>query len=82
MRARGEERAGIIAGLSRMDDELMTAAIAQLDGGRARQLRAEAAEELAAFGNRMPAEARARAIEAAFARLVRESAGLPTIRYE
>jgi hypothetical protein len=30
----------------------------------------------------MPPEARAKASEAAFARLVRESAGLPTITYE
>ena len=53
-----------------MDDELMTAAIAQLDEERARQLRAEAEEELAAFGNRLPADARTKAIESAFARLV------------
>jgi hypothetical protein len=82
VRVRGEQRAGIIAELSRMDEELMTAAIAQLEEDRARQLRAEAAEELAAFGNRLPAEVRTKAIDSAFARLVRESAGLPTIRYE
>lgn len=80
--ARGEQRAGIVSELSRMDAELMAAAIGQLDPERATQLRAEAVDELAAFGNRMPAEARATAIESAFARLVREDAGLPTIRYE
>jgi hypothetical protein len=81
-RARGEARAAIIDRLARMDDELMTTVIGQLDGARAGQLRAEAGEELAAFGSRMPPDARTKAIEAAFVRLVRESAGLPTIRYE
>jgi hypothetical protein len=81
-RARGQARAEIVSRLSQMDDELMTAAIGQLDGRRAEQLRAEASEELSAFGSRMPSEARAKASEAAFARLVRESAGLPTITYE
>jgi len=82
VRVRGAARAGVISELSRMDDELMTAAIGQLDDERARQLRAEAEEELAAFGNRMPADARAKAIESAFARLVRENASLPTLRYD
>jgi hypothetical protein len=81
-RARGEARAAIIARLVHMDDELMTIVIGQLDGARARQLRVEAGEELAAFGSRMPPDARTKAIEAAFVRLVRESAGLPTITYE
>lgn len=82
VRARGEARAALITQLSAMDDALMDAAIGGLERDQAERLRAEAAEELAAFGNRMPPEARARAIESAFARLVRESAGLPTIRYE
>lgn len=81
-RARGEARAAIIARLACMDEELMTTVIGQLDGPRAEQLRAEAGEELAAFGSRMPPDARTKAIEAAFVRLVRESAGLPTISYE
>lgn len=82
VRARGEARAAIIGRLARMDDELMTTVIGQLDGTRARQLRAEAGEELAGFGSRMPSDARAKAVEAAFVRLVRESTGLPTISYE
>ena len=81
-RARGEARAAIIARLARMDDELMTGAVSELDARRAEQLRIEAGDELSAFGNRMPPDVRARAIEAAFLRLVREDAGLPTIRYE
>ena len=60
----------------------MTTVIGQLDRVRAEQLRAEACEELAGFGSRMPPDARMNAIEAAFVRLVRESAGLPTISYE
>ena len=82
VRARGEARAAIVARLGQMDDEMMGAAIGQLETGRAEQLRTEAGEELSAFGNRMPAEARARALEAAFVRLVREAAGLPTISYD
>jgi len=81
-KVRGEQRAALVSSLVKMDDELMAAAIEQLDAGRARQLRAEAEEELAAFGSRMPIEARTAAIELAFARLVREGAGIPTIRYE
>jgi len=81
-RARGEARAAIIDRLARMDDELMTTVIGQLDGARAQQLRAEAGEELAAFAGRMPLDARTKAIESAFVRLVRESTGLPTISYE
>jgi hypothetical protein len=81
-RARGQARAAIVTRLSELDDALMTVAMGQLDARRAEQLRAEAGEELSAFGSRMPPEARAKASEAAFARLVRESAGLPTITYE
>lgn len=81
-RARGDARAALIARLARMDDELMTTVIDQLDGSQAQKLQAEASEELAAFGSRMPPDARTKAIEAAYVRLVRESAGLPTISYE
>jgi hypothetical protein len=81
-KARGETRAAIVSRLARMDDELMMAVVSQLDGRQAEQLRAEAGEELSAFGGRMPPDARARATQAAFVRLVREHAGLPTISYE
>jgi hypothetical protein len=81
-RVRGEARAAVVATLARLDSALIEAAVAQLDdGGRAR-LREEAAEELAPFGSRMPGEAKARALEAAFERLARESAGLPDLRYD
>ena len=82
VRARGDARAAIVTQLGAIDDELMTAAVGNLDRSAAERLRAEAAEELSAFGSRMPPEARGRAIELAFARLVRDAVGLPTIRYE
>jgi hypothetical protein len=81
-RSRGEARAAIVAELARLDAALIEAAVAGLDDLRERQLRNEAAEELAPFGSRMPADEKARAVEAAFQRLAREAAGLPVLRYE
>ena len=81
-RARGDARAALIARLSALDAELIRSAIRQLDAGRAAALRQEAAGELTPFRSRMPEEAQHRALEAAFARLVRESAGLPVLGYE
>lgn len=80
--ARGSARAGIVEQLAALDAQLVAAAMEDLDGSRAAALRAEAVEELSGFGVRMPPEARAHATDAAYVRLVRESAGLPTIRYE
>jgi hypothetical protein len=54
-------------------------AAGSLDATTSERLRKEADEELAPFGQRMPAEARAAALEAAFLRLVRESFRLPRI---
>ena len=82
VKARGDARAQLISRLADLDAALMAAAIAALDPPRKAALRGEAGEELAAFGSRMPAEARQRAIESAFVRLVREGAGLPALRYE
>jgi hypothetical protein len=81
-RARGVARAGIVEQLAELDVRLIATAVEQLDGPRAARLRAEAADELRAFGARMPPDARARAVEAAFVRLVREDAALPTVSYE
>jgi hypothetical protein len=44
--------------------------------------RREAEAEVAPLGDRLAAGMKARAIEATFERLVRESLGLPTIRYQ
>ena len=81
-RVRGEARATVVARLSQLDSALIEAAVGQLDEGRRSKLRDEAAEELAPFGSRMPADAKARALEAAFERLAREAAGLPDLRYD
>lgn len=80
-RARGEARGRIVARLGEIDADLVQAATAHL-AERTDALRKEAGEELAPFGARMPAEARARATEAAFVRLVREASGLPTLAYD
>jgi hypothetical protein len=79
--ARGEARAAIVDRLESLDRELMAAAAADLDAPAAAALRREAEEELAGFAARMPVDARARAVDAAYQRLVRESLGLPIIRY-
>ena len=81
-RSRGDARATIVAQLARLDAALIVAAVAALDEIRVRQLRQEAAEELAPFGSRMPPDEKTRALEAAFHRLAREAAGLPVLRYE
>ncbi|MGH9373698.1 MAG: hypothetical protein ACRD15_19430 [Vicinamibacterales bacterium] len=82
IRVRGEARAGIVSRLRELDAALIDAATAGLDPTRAGQLRNEAADELASFRARMPAEARERATRAAFERLVRETSGLPTLSYD
>jgi hypothetical protein len=81
-RVRGEARATVVATLADFDRALIEVAVAELDDGRRSKLREEAAEELAPFGSRMPPDAKARALEAAFERLAREAAGLPDLRYD
>jgi hypothetical protein len=81
-RVRGEARATVVATLADLDRALIEVAVAELDDGRRSTLREEAAEELAPFGSRMPPDAKARALEAAFERLAREAAGLPDLRYD
>jgi hypothetical protein len=81
-RARGEARAAIVARLAEIDSTLIAETVADLTPAESARLRAEANAELLPFGARMPEDARARALDAAFERLVREAAGLPTLRYE
>lgn len=81
-RVRGEARATVVATLADLDRALIEVAVAELDDGRRSKLWEEAAEELAPFGSRMPPDAKARALEAAFERLAREAAGLPDLRYD
>jgi hypothetical protein len=81
-RARGESRATIIERLAVLDRELLDAVIGELAAATIAALRAEAERELAAFGARMAPDARTLAVHAAFERLVREAAALPTIAYD
>lgn len=80
--ARGEGRAAIIGRLGSIDRDLIAASLSVLDASSEAALRREAESELAPFGSRMAAEARARAVDAAFVRLVRESLGLPVLDYD
>jgi hypothetical protein len=79
---RGDARADIIDRLRILDDELTAAAGREISAEAMAALRKEAEAELAPFAQRMPVEALARARTAAFARLVRESTGLPILTYE
>ncbi len=80
--ARGDARAQILERLEALDRDLMGAARAELDASRRAELRAAAEAEIAPFAARMPADARDRAIDAAFDRLVRDAAGLPVMSHE
>ena len=80
-RARGEGRTAIVEHLARIDSEVLGAALQEIDATTAAQLRRESDAELAPFGSRLAPEARARAAEAAYARLVRDAFGIPVIEY-
>ena len=80
--ARGEARSRVVDRLAALDLDLQEAAGAAIDVSQAEALRREAEAELAPFGARMSLEARERAAEAAFRRLVREALGLPSLVYE
>ena len=81
-KARGEVREALVAELTSIDRGLLETVAASLDELTSARLRREAEEELAPFGQRMPPEARATALEAAYGRLVRESARLPRVAFE
>jgi len=81
-RARGAARAAIVDRLAAIDRDVVAASLALIEKTAATRLRREAEEELAPFGSRMPPEARARAVDAAYERLARESLGLPVLTYE
>jgi predicted dinucleotide-utilizing enzyme len=80
--ARGDERVRLIDALARTDRVVVAASTATIDETTAAALRREAEAELAPFGSRLAPEARARALAAAFERLVREALGIPVIAYE
>jgi hypothetical protein len=78
---RGDARQALIARLAALDAELMAAARASMDEAAVEELTRGAADELASFRQRMPADAFARALDGAFMRLVRERFNLPTIAF-
>jgi hypothetical protein len=77
--ARGSERDALIAELESIDRNLIQLVAGALDAATSGRLRREAEEELAAFGQRMPPNVYATAVEGAYLRLVRELARLPRI---
>jgi hypothetical protein len=79
---RGDARRALTDRLTALDGELLAHAQGLLDQAARSALAAEADEELRPFRAGMPAEAFARAREAAFNRLVRERFKLPTIAFE
>jgi hypothetical protein len=80
--SRGDARSSLIDRLAALDRELLAAARDEVDQPGGAALRAEAETEIAPFAARMPAEARARAIDAAFDRLLRDAIGLPVLSHE
>ena len=80
--SRGDARSALIARLAVLDGELLDAAREQVDAARRAAMRAEAEAEIAPFAARMAPDARARAIDAAFDRLVRDASGLPVLSHE
>jgi hypothetical protein len=81
-KSRGDARAAILDRLAELDRGLVQAAAAELDREAVATARREAEAELAPFGSRLAPEVRAQAVDAAFERLVRDSLGLPQIRYQ
>ncbi|PYQ73824.1 MAG: hypothetical protein DMG01_21925 [Acidobacteria bacterium] len=78
---RGEARQALIDRLRNLDAELLRQARSRFDEPTRAALAREADEELAAFRAVMPADAFARAREAAIDRLVRERFALPTVAF-
>ena len=79
---RGETRERVKARLVELDRMMMDAARAEAGVPVLDALRAEAAEELAAFRDRMPAEVYRRAVESAVDRLLRVREQLPVVTFE
>lgn len=80
--ARGEARSSLIDRLAALDRELLDAARGEIDHPRRAALLADAEADIAPFAARMSADARARAIDAAFDRLLRDAVGLPVIAHD
>jgi len=80
--ARGEARTALIDRLSALDRELLEAARNEVDERQRQELRAQADAEIAPFASRMPPDAKTTALDAAFERLLRDFAALPSLRVE
>lgn len=80
--ARGDARAVLLARLAALDRALIESAGEELTSERRVALRDEATAEIAPFAARMDPEARARAVAAAYERLLRDAVGLPTLSPE
>jgi len=80
--ARGDARTSLLDRLAVMDRDLLDAARGEIDDTRRAALMAEAQTEIAPFAARMTAEARTRAVDAAFDRLLRDAIGLPVLSHE
>jgi hypothetical protein len=79
---RGEARARCLAHLGELDGRVMAAALAATSPERRTAIERDAAEELQAYRDRMPADGFARAVATASRKLLREHWKLPEIAYE
>jgi hypothetical protein len=79
---RGGTRERITDRLTELDRMMLDAARAHADPAAVESMRAEAAEQLRPFRDRMPADSYERAIDSAVNRLLREREQLPTISFE
>lgn len=81
-KSRGDARTAILDRLAELDRDLVRTATAELDSDTLAAARREAEAESSPFGSRLSADMRAQATDAAFERLIRDSLGLPRIRYQ
>ena len=79
---RGEARERLLARLRTLDASLLDAVRARCDEATLDELGRDADTELAAFRDRMPAEAYQQSRRACIDRLVRERARLPILMFE
>ena len=78
--ARGDARAEILDRLSMLDSRLFEGARTELSEQSRADLFRQAESEIAPFASRMTADAKSAAVDAAFARLLRDAFGLPALR--
>jgi hypothetical protein len=78
-RARGDARDELLDRITKVDDQLLTAAVESLDPATRASFEKEADAELAPFRARMADDAYAQSRRAAIHRLVRHHFGLPTL---